>query len=396
MSNAAIIGTGECPNGKYPDRSPIGTAVDVAAQAIADAGLERQDIGAILTAPAFGDSDLNTDLTFGRLTQELGLRGKTRYSFAVNQGGTTGADMLRVAAGMIASGEVKHVLCLHADNFSNLTPEQVYKFFATAGFNREFETPLGMTYNAIPGLAAHRYMYETGTTAEQLASVAVSHRMWAELDPNAAYRKPLSIEDVLNSPIPQSPLHNFEIPVSVDGASAFVVTSADIAEKQVDRPAYVHADASRVNTWSFTQYDDITRMNWHEVGEAAYKQAGISAKDVDIAEIYMAYPIFDLISLEELQFVERGSAGAFVLEGHTRPGGSLPMTTNGGATSHGHTGSGVGVSMIVEAARQVMGKAGDRQVKDVEFVLETCAGGSYMDANVTIYGAEKPKKRGNI
>jgi acetyl-CoA C-acetyltransferase len=394
MYEVAIVGVGEAQNGKFPERSPIGTAVDVAIEAIQDAGLEPKDIGAVLTAPAFGDANLNVDLTFGRLTQELGLRGKARFSFQVNQGGTTGADMLRVASGLIGSGEVSNVLCLHSDNFSNLSGPDIFKFFATAGFNREFETPLGMTYNAIAGLAAHRYMHETGTTDEQIAAVAVAHRRWASLNPNAAYRKPLSVEDVLASAVTQSPMHAFEIPMSVDGSSAFVVTSADNASRMVERPCYVHADASRVNTWSFTQHDDITRMNWRAVGEEAYAQAGITPSDVDIAEIYMAYSIFDLMNFEELGFAERGQAGAFILAGETSPGGSLPMTTNGGATSSGHTGSGVGVALMVESARQVMGKAGERQQKNVEFVLESAAGGSYMDANVTIYGSEKPSRKG--
>lgn len=393
MHDVAIIGVGEAAHGKFPERSSIATALDVSVQAIADAGLEPKDIGAVLTAPAFGDADLNMDLNFGRITQELGLRGRARYSFQVNQGGTTGADMVRVATGLIGSGEVDHVLCVHADNFSRLTPAEVFKFFATAGFNREFETPLGMTYNAIPGLASHRYFAETGTTPEQVAALAVSHRKWAQLNPNAAFRKDLTVEDILSSSLIQSPLHAFDIPMSVDGGSAFIVTRADLAEKIVERPAYVHADASLVNTWSFTQYDDITRMNWSHVAQSAYKKAGIRPSDVDIAEIYLAYPIFELISLEELGFVERGQAGAFVEAGETQPGGSLPTTTNGGAVSSGHTGSGVGVAMIVEAARQVMGKAGERQVPNVEFVVETSAGGSYMDANMTVYGAEKPKRK---
>ncbi|GAA5122438.1 hypothetical protein GCM10023339_40850 [Alloalcanivorax gelatiniphagus] len=394
MTNIAIVGTGEAPHGLFPERSTIGVGVDVAMEAITDAGLDPGDVDAILTAPAFGDADVNMDLNFGRLTQELGLRGRTRHAFMVNQGGTTGANLVRVAQGLISAGEVRTVLCVHTDNFSRMTLPEIWRFFETAGFNSEFEYPVGMTYHAIAALAASRFFHETGTTPEQLAAVAVSHRRWAQLNPNAMNRDPLTVERVLSSPVPQSPLHNFEIPPMTDGGAAFVVTDADTASKMVERPAYLHADASRVNTYSFTQYDDLTRMNWKEVGDRAYAEAGITAADIDIAELYMAYPIFDLILLEELGFAGRGEAGAFVESGATLPGGSLPMTTNGGAMSMGHTGAGVGVAMIVEAARQVMGKAGERQVPDVEFVLETSAGGSYMDSNAAIYGAEKPKESG--
>jgi acetyl-CoA C-acetyltransferase len=130
----------------------------------------------------------------------------------------------------------------------------------------------------------------------------------------------------------------------------------------------------------------MTRMNWSIAGRRAFDAANVKPIDVDIAELYMAYPVFYLLQLEELGFVPRGEAGDFVLSGMTLPGGDLPMTTNGGATSYGHIGAGVGVATLVESCRQLMGRAGDRQVSGAEIVVKTGAGGAYCDAHVTILG----------
>ena len=132
----------------------------------------------------------------------------------------------------------------------------------------------------------------------------------------------------------------------------------------------------------------MTRFGYADAGADAYAMAGVDAKDIDVAEIYDSYPVFNLIALEELGLVERGAAGAFVAAGHTWPGGKLPMTTNGGMLSQGHTGAGGGVAVMVEAVRQVMGKGGERQVPKADLVLETSTGGSYMDAQVVILGRE--------
>lgn len=388
-AHVAIAGYGEVPVGRYPDRPSLEVAIDVSRQAVASAGLELQNVDAVLTAPAFADRDFNTNLSFGRLADELGLRGHAHIVAQVNAGGSTGDRMLRMARGLIQTGQADTVLCVHTDKFSEISMAEILQFFASAGFDAEFEAPYGLTYNSIPSLLARRYMYETGTTQEQLAAVASSLLEWASINPLAkAYGKPKTVEEVLDTTLVQWPFHAAMIPPPADGGSAFVVTSAERAATLREHPAYLIADASRFNTFAFTQHDDITRMHWAEVGRRAYEEAGVGPEDVDVAELYMAYPIFQLVLLEELGFCERGEAGAFALEGNLRPGGKLPVMTNGGAIGHGHTGSGVGVATLVEVARQLAGEAGDRQVPDARVILEASAGGSYMDANVAIFTNE--------
>jgi acetyl-CoA acetyltransferase len=385
----AIVGVGEERHGRFPDRSSLTMALNVCAEAVTHAGLRPREIDALLVAPAFADRAFNTDITFGRLAEELGMRDSVQLSMQVSAGGSTGERMLRVARGLIESGQARFVLCAHADKFSELTMAQILEFFATAGFDTEFELPYGMTYNTISSLTALRYMHETGATEQDIAEMTSSLRAWAALKPTArGYGRPMTVDEVLATPVLQWPIRTAMAPPPADGASAFVVAGVDDARRMRERAAYVWAEASRMRTYSFTQHDDITRMGWAEVGAEAFDKAGLKTSDIGIAQLYMAYPIFHLLLLEELGFCERGEAGGFVRSGATRPGGALPVMTNGDAIGNGHTGAGVGVATMVESARQLMGEAGERQVADLGFVLETSAGGSYMDANVTILGRE--------
>lgn len=387
--SVAIVGVGEVQHGRFPERTSLEMALGASAEAVEHAKLAAADIDAVVAAPAFADPAFNTDVTFGRLADELGMRDSAKLAMQVSAGGSTGERMMRTARGLIETEQARFVLCVHSDKFSELSSDDIVRFFAAAGFDSEFEIPYGMTYNTIGSLAALRYFHETGATEDDLAHMTASLRQWGAIKPTAKnYGKPLSVDEVLGSPILQWPIRAAMAPPPADGASAFIMASASDAAALRDQAAYIWSEASRMRTYSFTQHHDVTRMGWAEVGHEAIQEAGISLRDIGIAQLYMAYPIFHLLLLEELGFCERGGAGEFVRSGATLPGGQLPVMTNGDALGNGHTGAGVGVATVVESARQLMGEAGARQVPDLEFVLESSAGGSYMDVNVTILGRE--------
>lgn len=385
----AIVGIGEVPTGKFPNRSILEATVDACYQAIKDAGIPKNEIDTIIPTGHFADRQFNTDLVFSRLVEELGLSGIAKANLQVFAGGASSACQLKVAGSLINAGLAKAVLCVHTEKLGTGMPMQdVIDLFSTLGIPGEWEAPYGMHFSAVAGLVTTRHMYETGTTAEELASVCVSNRKWAELNPNAMYRKPLTVEDVLNSKMLSTPIHTLESNMLADGASAFIVTSAERARQLTDTPVYLLGEGSRVNHYALSQTKDMTRFRYKEAGDEALSMAGLTVRDMDIAEIYDSYAVFQLIALEEFGFCERGTAGRFVYEGHTCPGGKLPMTTNGGMLSQGHTGAGGGVAILVETARQLMGKAGERQVPQARFALETATGGTYMDIHVSIFGRE--------
>jgi acetyl-CoA acetyltransferase len=386
--NVAVAGIGEVPTGRYPERDCMEACVEAAVQAIADAGLDKESIDFVIPCGTVYSGAYNSDLVTSRVVEELGLK-NVNNNAQVFSGGASSATILKVAASLVNSGIAKNVLCVYSEKLgTGLSGQAGIDLFAYAGIHREWEVPFGQHYSTVAGLVTNRYKYETGTTDEQITAVQVSNRKWAELNPNAMFRKPLTIEEVMNSKVLATPIHAKHSNMLADGGAAFVVTSAERARDLTEKPVYLLGSGGRVTHHSLSQEADITRFGYAAAAADAFGEAGLTAKDIDIAELYDSYPIFELIALEELGFVERGQGGAAFLEGRTWPGGNLPTTTNGGMSSQGHTGGGGGVAIMVEAVRQLMGKAGERQVPDARFAAVTATGGTYVDALVEILGNE--------
>lgn len=390
IGRVAVVGFGEVPTGKFPNRPCLTSALESCRQAILDSGIDKDEIDTIIPTGTFFNRRYNTDMVFSKLAEELGLLGKAKVNMQVFAGGSSSSSMLKVATGLIDAGLSKAVLCVQSDKVGSAPVQEMIDLFATFGIPEEWETPYGFFMGGCGSLFATRYMYETGTTREQLASVVVSMRKWAVLNPNAMLRRELPLEEVLSSKPVATNMTSREGNVLADGGAAFIVTSAERARDLRNPPVYPLGFGSRVCHYGISQDRDLTRLGFPDAAREAYEMAGITAKDIDIAEIYDGYPIFPLITLEGLGICERGEAGRFVLEGNTWPGGRMPMTTNGGMLGQGHTAAGGGVAVLVEAIRQLMGKAGERQVKGAKIAVETSLGGTFMDSHVVVLGREIP------
>ena len=386
----AIVGIGEVPTGKFPERPCLQNAVEACREAIKDCGIRRDEIDTVIPTGTFFDRRYNTDMIFSKLVEELGLLNTVKSNFQVFAGGSSSSTMLLTACGLITAGLAKVILCVQSDKTGSAPVQEMIDLFATFGIPDEWETPYGFFMAGTGSLFATRYMHETGTKPEHLASVVVSMRKWAALNPNAMLRRELSVEEVLNAKMVATPFTTKEGNVLADGGAAFIVTSAERAKDLKSPPVYPLGFGSRVCHYAISQDRDLTRLGFYEASKEAYEMAGIGPKDVDVAELYDGYPVFPLIALEGLGICERGEAGPFVYEGNTWPGGKLPMTTNGGMLGQGHTAAGGGVAVLVEAIRQLMGKAGNRQVKDAKIAVETSLGGTFMDSHVVILGREVP------
>ncbi len=386
--SSAIVGIGEVPTGKFPERSELEAAVTASRDAIVDAGLLPGDIDIVLPVGALASSHFNVDLVFSRLCEELGMLRTARMNCQVMAGGATSSSVLAIADALIASGQARRILCVHSDAVGSLPRQRGIDLFATTGVSEEWEAPYGHNMNAVGALAAMRYMHETGTTDHEMAAVCVSLRRWAELNPHAMFRSPLTIEEVLSSKMVATPMRAKQCNMLADGASAFVVAAATDAQAISKTPVYVRGHGSLVTHYTVSQDTDLARLGFPEAGRQAYAEAGIGPCDIQLAQIYDAYPVWPLITLDGLDLCGGERAGEFVAAGETSPGGSLPMTTNGGMLSQGHTGVGGGIAVLVEACRQLMGKAGARQVSNPVNAVETASGGTWMDSHVTILSRE--------
>ena len=387
---AAIVGIGEVPTGRFAEKAAIYHAIESAKQAIRDSAINKDEIDYVMPTAALFSPAFNTELVTCRIAEELGLK-NCKKNCQVFAGGSSSSCGLELAGSLVTSGAAKNVLFVHADKLgTGVTAQGAIDLFATAGISSEWEVPYGQHYSAIAALTTTRYKYETGCTDEHLAAVCVSNRKWAELNPNAFFRKPLTIEEVMASKMLSSPLRAKMSNMLFDGGAAFVLTSAERARDLPNKPVYILGESGVVTHFVFSQEPDLTRFGWAKAARAAFDEAGLTPKDIDVAEIYDSYPVYQIIGLEELGFCKRGEAGEVFMRGETWPGGRLPTTTNGGMLSQGHTGAGGAVALMVEAARQLMGKAGERQVEGARFAVETATGGTYMDAQVTVLGTEVP------
>jgi acetyl-CoA acetyltransferase len=376
---AAIVGVADAasPSGELDSRGRVLEAAMIR-EALDDAGLTLADVdGFCCSGIATGIAEyLDVHPTFVDGTFVGGS------SFEVH---------VEHAAAAIASGVCDVVVGVYAS-----TPRQDRRLGASPAslgpmgpdVGAEWETPYGphmpMTSYA---LAADRHMTQFGTTSEQLAQIAVDARRWAAMNPRARHREPLTIDDVLASPVIASPLHQLDCCLRTDGAGAYVLTSADRARDLRRPPAYVLGAATATDHWVISQMPDLTVTPGAVSGPLAFERAGITTDDVDVLQAYDSFTITALLHLEDLGFCAKGEGGAFVEDGKLGPGGALPTNTNGGGLSYTHPGQ-YGIFLLVEAVRQLRGEAGERQVAGAEIAVAHGCGGVLSSTGTVVLGTE--------
>jgi acetyl-CoA C-acetyltransferase len=383
-----FVGVGELPSGRYPQRSFIGDLTRVALLALKDAGMTPVDVDTILLIPNLHSFDDQADLVFSRLVEELGVNGSAKSSFMIHSGGSTSDNAARVASGLIASGHARTVLVLQCERWGSANLAEMVTMLSKNGIPGEWELPTGLQFNAIGALITQRYMYATNSTPAEMASICVTLRKWAQLNPNAMYRgKTLTVEQVLASRMIADPLHAMECPMLADGAVAFVVASKEYAKSRgVETAVRIAGSGGCVSHYSVGQERDLAVLGWPTAASRAWEQSGWGPKDADFAEIYDSYAAVTAIAMEGIGLCEAGEGARWFAAGNGDPGsGAFPINTNGGLLSAGHTGVGGGTALLVEGVRQLLHRAGgDRQIKNCERAIIGGTGGSYMDAQILL------------
>jgi acetyl-CoA acetyltransferase len=237
-------------------------------------------------------------------------------------------------------------------------------------------------------LAAARHMHQYGTTKEQLGAVAVAARQWAQLNPEAFMREPLTLDDYMRARMVADPFGVRDCCLVTDGAAAVVMTRADRAKDLCARPVYLLGGAQATTHREIAGMADLTVTALAEAAPRAYAQAGVGARDIDVVELYDAFTINPILFLEDLGFCAKGEGGAFVEGGRIAPGGKLAVNTNGGGLACVHPGM-YGLFTIVEAVRQLAGEAGARQVADAKLAIAQGNGGELSHEALVILGTEE-------
>ena len=386
----AIIGIGEVPTATMPDRTQWDILYDTCMEAVRDSGLHKNDIEGVICVSPQAQPKITAELSFGKLPEELGLKG-CRDTVVCNAGGASTSNCLRLAEHWIENGIARAVLIPHVTVHSTVPIPELINFFAKAGVDLQWEYPFGSTYNIIMGLMAKRYMHETGCTPEEMASVVTALRSWAAKDPHSIFygKEVPSVEKVMQSSLLNTPLHKRESNVLADGGCAMVVVSAEEAKKMKRPAAYKLGESVRYfsGTPLMRNFPGVFD-GFYITAKEAMAQAGITKDDISLWNIYLAYSLGHPLMAEALEVAPVGQAGKYFAQGRMSFGGDIPWSTIGDAVGRGHTGSGVSAAVYVETARQLMGKAGERQVKDCRYVFQNTAGGSGFNNIATVWGRD--------
>jgi acetyl-CoA acetyltransferase len=371
----AVVGVGEAGIGAAgPGLTPLDLIGQATATALADAGLQKADVDGLFSASAYY---FFPTISAG---EYLGIR--PRYSDATNLGGSSFISHLHHAAAAIEAG-----LCSVALIVYGSTQRADGGRLVSGAEPLAYEQPYRPRYPvSMYALAASRHMYQYGTTREQLAEVAVAARQWANLNPQAFARGPLTIEDVLSSRMVSDPLTIRDCCLVTDGAGAVIVTSAERARDLRQPPAFLLGAGEAHWHRHISQMPDLTVTAAADSGARAFAMAGVTPADVDVVELYDAFTINTILFLEDLGFCAKGEGGAFVSGGNIAPGGSLPVNTNGGGLSYCHPGM-YGIFALIEAVRQIRGECGDRQQPNVNIALAHGNGGVLSGQVTAILGS---------
>lgn len=380
---AAIVGIGETAVGKVPHLSPMQFHAIPALQAIADAGLRKDDIDGVLTRGSHSEDFAMHSAVFA---EYMGIH--PRYTAKIHLGGASACAMVHHAATAVACGICDTVLIAAGDKrLSAVTQSEVVRQSADYG-HPQFEAPYGSLMPAMYALAARRHMHVYGTKPEHMAAVAVAERKHAILHGGAQRMEPLTIEDVLSSRMIADPLHVHDCCLVSDGGAAVIVTTAERARDLPQKAVHLLGAGEGSTHEHISQAPDLTSFGSRLAGERAFAMAGVVPRDIDTAMLYDCFTITVLALLEDLGFCGKGESGPFVAEGNIELGGRLPVNTHGGMLSHSAPGYANGIFHITEAVKQLRGQAKGRQVPDAQLALVHGNGGMLSTHSALILGVD--------
>ena len=367
--NIAIAGVHEHPTRWAPEKTDSQIMAESAREALADCGLSLSDVDGLFAA----GMSMGMMGVVG-LAEYLNL--KPRYLDGTNIGGSSFVAHVNHAAAAIHAGLCEVVLILYGSTAASNavaigtgmggggSPDPVASFIS----------PYGMTTVGSYALVAQRHMHLYGTKPEQLAEIAVAMRRHASLNPDAKMRKPIRVEDVLASRVISEPLHLLDCCIISDGGGAVVVTSLERA-RDLAKPPVVLLGCGEAVCHQEVGAPDLLTIAAKQSSDHAFGMAQVSRDDVDFCTIYDSFTITVLATLENLGFCKPGEGGSFVENGRIALGGALPVNPDGGGLSSNHPGM-RGIFLVIEAARQLRGECGDRQVEDAKIALVHGTGGT--------------------
>jgi acetyl-CoA C-acetyltransferase len=382
-ARVGIVGVGQGRFGVRSDASLRELAFEAVKACLEDAGVPLADVKSMVVAVASDELSFSLQPS-AQVVDYLGFQ--PRPSFRAEGACASGGIAIRAGWMNVASGLADLVLVVGVEKMTEVPTPTVTEVLGRAG-DPLWEYPFGMTFPGYYALIARAHMARYGTTAEQLAAVAVKNHHYGALNPYAHMRKEITRETVLNSRLVADPLKLYDCSLISDGAAAVLLAAETTAKRIRTDPIWMTGLGLGTDTVGLSDRADLTALA--ATGEAAaqaYAMAGVTPKDIDVAVVHDCFTIAEIVAYEDLGFCPRGEGGRFAEERQTYIGGTIPVNLDGGLKSKGHPVGATGVAMAVEIVKQLRGDAGaGRQVPGAEIGLSHNVGGTGQHSVVHIF-----------
>jgi len=377
-----VVGIGHAKFGKRTDATIRELAHEAVKPALEDAGITTAEIDASVIGVA-ADVFAAQGSAGALIHDYIGMKNKP--SIRVEAACATGSAGVRTAWSLITAGLAEVVLVVGAETMTHIGTPMATEWMARAGDSR-WEYPFGITFPGFYALMATRHMHEFGTTRTQLSMVSVKSHRYGAMNPYAHLQKEVSLEEAMKSvPICQ-PLNLYDCCLISDGAAAAILASEEKAKKLSDTPVWITGLGAASDTMMISERPTLTGLTASRLAaEGAYKMAGVTPNDIDVACTHDCFSIAEIMSYEDLGFCKKGEGGKFIEEEQSYIGGKVPVNVDGGLKSKGHPLGATGVSMTVEITRQLRGEADKRQVSGAEIGMTHNVGETGQYCYVHIY-----------
>ncbi|MCS6767336.1 MAG: thiolase domain-containing protein [Candidatus Nitrosocaldus sp.] len=381
MNRVCVIGAGSTKYGRLKE-GIVELAVNASRDAIKSAGIEARDVQYAFISNVFGVADRQVHLA-PVIMSDLGLMNVP--GLTVESACGSGSIAFREAYANVAAGFYDVVLVVGVEKVTHTGTARSTTLFSYCS-DFFYEGGSGVSFPGLFASMARAYMNRYGATEEDLAMVAVKNHEHGLLNPKAHIRKRITVGDVLESPPVASPLKLLDCCPFSDGASAVILASEEYAKSHGLEYVQVIGSGRGASPATLQDREDITAIpSTRAAAQQAFKQAGIEPKDVDFAEVHDCFTIAEIVDVEDLGFFPKGKGAEAVKQGVTRLGGDLPINPSGGLKSKGHPIGATGVGQVAEVYEQLLGRAGERQVKGAEIALTHNFGATGASCAVHIF-----------
>ncbi len=387
MRRVGIVGIGQTRFGELWEASLRRLVTEAGMKAILGCKVAGEEIDALYVGTMASGQFVNQELIAPMVLDAAGLADLHIPTTHVEGAGASGAMALRQAYLAVASGNLDVAIAGGVEKTTDVPDKEVTRILGAAS-DQEWEAFFGATDPALHAMIARAHMQEHGTTREQLAAVSVKNHRNGAKNPDAHFQREVDAETVMASKMVADPLRVFDIAPISDGAAAVVLVPWDEATSYAEDPVEILASGQGSDTLSVSARANLTSFgSTRHAAEQAYRHAGLTAADVDVAELHDSYTINEIIGIEDLGFAKAGEGGPFVADGKADLDGDVAVNPSGGLKSRGHPPGATGLAQAVELVRQLRGEGEGRQVKDARVGLACNTGGTGVVSVVHLLGA---------